>query len=75
MAREIRIETVSYVRQNGETIPFEALTPEQQKNAATALKLALLRELAEEQQVLLFTCHGREREQLEGAPNVTVLSL
>ena len=36
MAREIRIETVSYVRQNGETIPFEALTPEQQKNAATA---------------------------------------
>ena len=45
MAREIRIETVFYVRQNGETIPFEALTPEQRKNAATALKLALLREL------------------------------
>lgn len=37
--------------------------------------LALLRELAEEQQVLLFTCHGREREQLKGAPDVTVLSL
>ena len=37
--------------------------------------LALLRELAEEQQVLLFTCHGREREQLKGAPDVTVLPL
>ena len=45
MAREIRIETVSYVHQNGETVPIEALTPEQQKSAATALKLALLREL------------------------------
>lgn len=41
----------------------------------TAQGLALLRELAEEQQVLLFTCHGRERAQLEGAPGVTVLSL
>ena len=42
---------------------------------AHADTLALLRELAEEQQVLLFTCHGRERAQLEGAPGVTVLSL
>ena len=37
--------------------------------------LGALRELAEEQQVLLFTCHGREREQMKGAPDVTVLSL
>ena len=40
-----------------------------------ALALDLLRELAAEQQLLLFTCQGRERAALEGAEGVTCLSL
>ena len=37
--------------------------------------LDLLRELAEDQQVLLFTCHKREGELLANAPGVTALEL
>ena len=37
--------------------------------------LDLLRELAEDQQVLLFTCHKREGELLTGTPGVTKLAL
>lgn len=37
--------------------------------------LDLLRELAEDQQVLLFTCHKREGELLSNAPGVTALEL
>ena len=40
-----------------------------------ALALELLKELAREQQVLLFTCQGREGAALEGAPGVTRLEL
>ncbi len=40
-----------------------------------ALALELLQELAREQQVLLFTCHGREGELLTGTPGVTKLAL
>ena len=40
-----------------------------------ALALALLRELAREQQILLFTCQKREGEALSGAQNVTFLTL
>ena len=39
------------------------------------LALELLRELAQEQQLLLFSCQGREAEALAGAPDVTCLSL
>ena len=39
------------------------------------LALELLRELAQEQQLLLFSCQGRETEALAGAPDVTCLSL
>ena len=40
-----------------------------------ALALDLLRELGEERQILLFTCHSREAECLKGAEDVKVLSL
>ena len=40
-----------------------------------ALALEVLRELAEERQILLFTCHSREAECLKGAEDVKVLSL
>ena len=40
-----------------------------------ALALDLLRELGEERQILLFTCHGREAECLRGAEDVKVLTL
>ena len=40
-----------------------------------ALALELLEELAGEQQVLLFTCQGREGALLEGRPGVNSLSL
>lgn len=39
------------------------------------LALELLRRLAGEQQVLLFTCHGREERLLAGAEDVTFLTL
>ena len=39
------------------------------------LALDLLRELAREQQILLFTCQKREGEALSGAQNVTYLTL
>ena len=38
-------------------------------------ELAMLRQLAQGQQVLLFTCHSREKELLEGAGDVTFLAL
>ena len=41
----------------------------------TRLALDLLRQLAQGQQVLLFTCHSREKELLEGAGDVTFLAL
>ena len=37
--------------------------------------LDLLQELAQDQQVLLFTCHRREGELLTGTPGVTKLAL
>ena len=40
-----------------------------------ALALEVLRELAEERQILLFTCHSREAQCLRGAEDVKVLSL
>ena len=40
-----------------------------------ALALELLRELAREQQILLFTCQRREAELLQGAPEVAFLEL
>ena len=40
-----------------------------------ALALDLLRELAGEQQLLLFTCQRREEEALAGVPGVTRLTL
>lgn len=40
-----------------------------------ALALEVLRELAEERQILLFTCHSRESQCLKGAEDVKVLSL
>ncbi|HJG87320.1 AAA family ATPase [Pseudoflavonifractor capillosus] len=40
-----------------------------------ALALEVLRELAEERQILLFTCHSREAACLRGAEDVKVLSL
>ena len=39
------------------------------------LALDLLRELAGEQQLLLFTCRRREEELLAGLPGVTRLEL
>ena len=39
------------------------------------LALGLLKELAREQQVLVFTCRRRELEALEGDPTVTCLTL
>jgi len=39
------------------------------------LALDLLRELAREQQILLFSCHSREAVRLSGASDVTQLSL
>ena len=39
------------------------------------LALGLLKELAREQQVLVFTCRRRELETLEGDPTVTCLTL
>jgi uncharacterized protein YhaN len=40
-----------------------------------ALALDLLRELAQERQILLFTCQRREREALLGAEDVRVMAL
>ena len=40
-----------------------------------ALALELLLELAREQQIILFTCHGREERLLAGRPEVTRLTL
>ena len=40
-----------------------------------AMALDVLRELAEERQILLFTCHGREAECLKDAGDVKVLTL
>ena len=40
-----------------------------------ALALEVLRELAEERQILLFTCHSREAQCLKGAEDIKVLSL
>ena len=33
--------------------------------------LDLLQELSQEQQILLFSCHKREWDKLEGCPQVT----
>lgn len=39
------------------------------------LALSLLREMAQTRQILLFTCHGRERAALEGVADVTCVPL
>lgn len=51
----------------------DALVNFDEKRLAAALKL--LRELAEKRQILLFTCHGRERAHLAGDPGVTLITL
>lgn len=51
----------------------DALAAFDEQRLTQALKL--LRELSEDQQLLLFTCHKREEQLLEGQPGVSVLSL